>query len=46
MRLTAVQRWPEFLYEPVTASVEASSMSASSITMIGSLPPSSSTMRR
>jgi hypothetical protein len=46
MRLMAVQRWPEFLYEPATASVEASSMSASSITMIGSLPPSSSTMRR
>ncbi len=41
MRLIAVQRWPEFLYEPLAASVAASSTSASSITMIGSLPPSS-----
>ena len=42
----AVQRWPEFLYEPCTASELASSRSASSMTMIGSLPPSSSTTRR
>ncbi|MCY1231958.1 hypothetical protein D9M72_444250 [compost metagenome] len=41
MRFTAVQRCPEFLYDPLAASVAASSMSASSITMIGSLPPSS-----
>ncbi|CAB3774331.1 hypothetical protein LMG30113_07561 [Burkholderia paludis] len=46
IRLIAVQRCPEFLYEPDTASVLASSRSASSITMIGSLPPSSSTARR
>src|SRR5947209_740103 len=45
MRLTAVQRWPEFLYEPAAASAAASSTSASSMTMIGSLPPSSSTWR-
>ena len=41
----AVQRCPEFLYEPAAASAAASSTSASSITMIGSLPPSSSTWR-
>ena len=46
MRFTAVQRWPEFLYAPDTAKDDASWRSASSITMRGSLPPSSSTARR
>ena len=45
IRFTAVQRCPEFLYDPVAASVAASSISASSITMSGSLPPNSSTWR-
>ena len=35
----------EFLYEPAAARVVASSMSASSMTTSGSLPPSSSTWR-
>src|SRR5882757_10140953 len=41
MRLTAVHRWPEFLYDPLAARAAASSRSASSSTMMGSFPPSS-----
>ncbi len=45
IRLTAVQRCPEFFVAPATASSAALSKSASSITIKGELPPSSSTWR-
>ncbi|CAI8314261.1 MAG: Uncharacterised protein [Oceanospirillaceae bacterium UBA2001] len=45
IRLTAVQRWPEFLVAPATANSAALSRSASSITIKGELPPNSSTWR-
>ena len=46
IRLTAVQRCPEFANAPRTASPAASCRSASPSTISGSLPPSSSTARR
>ena len=46
IRFTAVQRWPLFRVAPLTARSAASSRSASARTISGSLPPSSSTVRR
>ena len=47
--MTAVQRWPEFFVAPATARSAARARSSSDrslSTISGSLPPSSSTVRR